>query len=281
MQRIEKGTDSLPELSPFTTWERNLMSQEEKAWERVLGVRVTALQPPPYVTSLREKQLERFGLKLHFFPALALVLDNLRASSVEDYLRQLACHYPNWQPFEALTEKEINNPLIAKNLKADFWEKVKGGEIQLPVFPGYWLAVEALPKPNYYHRYKDTRLTQRLEVFNRFNYDPLRVEKRVKEKRSSLLAALDLPQEIEVRLPEAIEWNLLGNRNAWGGSTAYEWTNTVMTTTPGKVKRVIIGGKDLGGAASFYALPPDEPYDMAGFRLVFVLKSEKFYLDFS
>lgn len=271
-QELNKEGQPPTEVTQISEWRRRLQDKEEKAWREVLGIHVATLSLPYYLTPQSETRLKSFGLELRFFPPLDLSLINLQALDIQGYLDQLACRYPNWRPFETLTEREKGSSSIFRNLARDFWESVKKEEIQLPPFSGYWLAAETVLKPNYTRRYQETLLMQRLRIFNRFALNPVLLNERVRRERASILETLSLPLNTDIRLLEAIEWNLLGNREGWGKTTSYEWTNTTSRTTTGELKQIIIGGKDLGGVTSFSILPLDQSYDMVGFRLSFVLK---------
>jgi len=74
---------------------------------------------------------------------------------------------------------------------------------------------------------------------------------------------------------ETLEWNLLANREGWGATNTYEWTNTKYRKYCwwGDFYRVFIGCSTCGGAARAGCFSRDCPADVIGFRLAVILDS--------
>jgi hypothetical protein len=71
---------------------------------------------------------------------------------------------------------------------------------------------------------------------------------------------------------EALEWNLLGNREGWGKTNTYEWTN-IKHRGSGDSNRLVVGGSDYGGAAFVLFVRPDLSLVSVGFRAALILGS--------
>lgn len=133
--------------------------REQEAWQRVLGTRVEVKPLPASVTPEARRNLERLGFGLRYVPRLELGTtddirrDNVRRRSVERYLKDLQIAYPKWKPFESLSDGELMDNSVPRNLEQWYWQHVKSEAIVFPVLPGQWLAVETLEKPAYGTKY--------------------------------------------------------------------------------------------------------------------------------
>ncbi len=67
---------------------------------------------------------------------------------------------------------------------------------------------------------------------------------------------------------EALEWNLLGNREGWGKTNSYEWTKTKFKSAISL--RLVVGDSDNGGTAYANWKPTSARYRSIGFRIVAV-----------
>jgi len=92
----------------------------------------------------------------------------------------------------------------------------------------------------------------------------------IENNKSELLREIGLPSSAEVRMLEAVEWNLLANREGWGSTNTYEWTNTE-ARDDGDSLRVIVGDSGGGGAADALWLLPARSDGRLGFRVAVVL----------
>ncbi len=68
----------------------------------------------------------------------------------------------------------------------------------------------------------------------------------------------------------AVEWNLLANREGWGQTNTYEWTNTE-ARDDGDSYRVLVGDSGRGGAARASWYSPEYSREYVGFRVAVVL----------
>ena len=145
-----------------------LILEEKEAWKRVLGTEVEVKPLPTILTLEIKSNLEKYGFKLRYIPALNLEPEYLKNNSVEDYLKRLNERYPKWKPYDSLNEDERFNYLVSRNLKKWFWEGVKTNLIDFPKLPGQWVAVETIEKPDF-PPYQKSSLTEVLGFNDRFN----------------------------------------------------------------------------------------------------------------
>jgi hypothetical protein len=256
------------ELREFET---GLIRVEKEAWRRVLGVDL-AIPPLPTEISLEVKQkLEKEGFTLVFLPSLDLSPNQLKTKDPAQYLKEFNRRYPNWRPFESLSDTEKSDHKVSRNLEKWLWERVKKGEVDFPTLPGSWLAVETLPKPNYREKYQKTAFGQRLGFEDRFNVSCDKAEEAVDKAKPKFFSDIGLRRD-KVRFLGVLEWNLLANRFGWGETNTYEWTNTEYRA-PGGSRRLIVGYSDYGGAADVLWHRPGYAYDDVGFRLAVVFGS--------
>ena len=75
-----------------------------------------------------------------------------------------------------------------------------------------------------------------------------------------------------MRMLETLEWNLIANREGWGATNTYEWTNTEYRG-PGDSDRLVAGDSDFGGAAYADWDRPAYSDGYLGFRAAVVIGS--------
>ncbi len=249
-----------------------LEKREHDAWTRVLGTEVEVKPLPEYVTPEVIKNLEKLGMGLRFIPNLNLgTLDKLKKVGEEEFLKRLEERYPNWRRYEGLDNRtEKGNHSINRNLQQWYWKQVKNKRIDFPQLEGYWVAIETIPKPPFFEKYKDSPVIDLLGVPDRLDVSPNDVVKAIKAKKSELLTQAGLPASSDVKLPEAIEWNLLANREEWGKTNTYESTNTKYRQR-GASGNLYVGSIGRGGAAFVYWGLSGGSTHLKGFRLMVVL----------
>lgn len=261
-----------PEVRPSSTPE--ILVPERDAWKPVLGTDVEVKPIPAFATTPEvRRNLERLGLELRYIPELNLgTLDDLKRMGEEKFLQELEKRYPKWRRYESLGDREEGDHSISRNLREWYWELAKDGNVDFPKMPGLWVAVETMPKPPYGDKYKTSPITSLLGVPDRFNVSWNDATKAIDRKKRDLLSQAGLPASSDVRLLEALEWNLLGNREGWGKTDTYEWTNTEYRE-PGDSGRVLVGRSGRGGAANADWDRPALSNDDLGFRVAVVLGS--------
>ncbi len=259
-------TESKTIVSPET------LKNEQEAWKKVLGVDVEVSPLPDSVTPEVREKLKNLGMELRFIPDVNLgTLADIKRDGVDEYLKNRQRLYPNWHKYETLTDSQKEDHSIGRNLEEWYWNLVKDEKVPFPQLPGKWIAVETMPKPKYGDKYSSSQITDELGLEDRFNVTWNDANKAINEAEGNILAAAGLPIIGEqVRMLEAIEWNLLANREGWGKTNTYEWTNTELRDG-GVSDRVIVGYSDSGGAAYAIWYRPGRSYDRLGFRLAVVL----------
>lgn len=257
-------TDVIPDARGFA-------GGEQAAWLDSLGKRIDVPPVPDSVTPEVFRNLERMGLELRYIPALPLLpLRDLKVRGVESYLDILQSNYPNWRRYESLSDEERENHAIGRNLNEWFWERVKEGDVGFPSLPGQWMAVETVGKPAYGDKYPRTPLAEKLGFRDdRFNVSWNDANAAIAREKRRILADIGLPSA-DLRQLEAIEWNLLANREGWGKTDTYEWTNTEYRAL-GDSYRLVVGYSGLGGAALATWDSPEYSDDGIGFRVAVVI----------
>jgi len=272
--RLEEAEGLLKEsrLREAKTIERT----EQEGWQRVLGARVEIKPLPSTVTPEVRRNLERLGLELRYMPALDIGNhEQLREKGVEAYLAELQKRYPNWKPFESLDERERVDYRVSRNLEKVYWDIVRAGQVDFPLLPGQWMAVETVEKPNYGRKYPKTTLAEKLGFpDDRFNASWYSVHGAIDIEKRKILSEIGLTdREADFRLLETLEWNLLGNREGWGKTNASEWTNSKYINWSGDSFRIVTGRSEVGGASHVAADPPNNRISSVGFRTAIVLNS--------
>ena len=129
-----------------------------------------------------------------------------------------------------------------------------------------------MPKPAYGDPYAKTPVGETLGLDDRFNVSWNDADKTIRDHKRELLTQAGLPASTNVRMLEAVEWNLLANREGWGTTNTYEWTNTE-ARAGGDPIRVVVGHSGHGGAAYASWRVPGLSRAYLGFRLAVVLGS--------
>jgi hypothetical protein len=215
------------------------------------------------------------GFGLRYVPALDLgSLKLLRELGVDRYLADLQRKYPKWKQLENLTDKEIVHHAIPRNLQKNYWSRVEYGDIAFPTLPGQWMAVETVNMPSSGEKYAVTPVAERLEFQdNRFNVSWNDAHSAIEREKGRILSDIGVSGEsVDIRFLEAIEWNLLGNREGWGKTNRHEWTNTEYHGSYGST-RLFMGTSFYGGAGYVGYARPSRSYASVGFRAAVVLGS--------
>lgn len=245
-----------------------IVLKEVSAWKKVLGSDVEVKPLPKFITPEKIKKLKAFEFGLRYMPALDLKENLIGKLSLDDYADELSKLYPNWKDPDLLSEEERKDYTIPRNLNPDFWSLVMFGNILFPKLPGQWFAIELMEKPDWFNDYSRQQFTKMLGFQSRNNLSWYTINNAIKRDRENILYLLGLPLNSEVRFLEALEWNLLGNREGWGKTQKYEWTNTTVRSR----KYLYIGSSFYGGAgAVMYANDIYKAMDGVGFRLAIPL----------
>lgn len=269
--REEKDENNQPVEEDAIPDARGFAGGEQTEWQETLGKRIEVPQVPDIVTPEVFRNLERMGLELRFIPALDIGnITELRRDGSQSFLEGIERRYPKWKRYEGLIAEEGEDHEISRNLNEWFWDGVKDGEIDFPSLPGQWMAVETLDKPAYGDKYPRTPLAEKLGFRDdRFNVSWNDVNAAIAKEKRKILTEIGLPSA-DLRQLEALEWNILGNREGWGKTDTYEWTNTERRGL-GFSYRLVVGYSGLGGAA--YARWDDPEYSDGdvGFRVAVIL----------
>ena len=248
-----------------------IIALEKEAWQKVLGREFEIKPLPQFVTPEVRRNLEKFGFALRFIPSLDLDLESLKENNIDEYLQKLKKSYPNWRPYESLTVNQEENHRVVRNLRRWYWERVETREVSLPNLFGFWLAVETIKKPGQWNEYHRSLVTDRLgSNGDRFNISWNDLQEMINKVKYNLLLDLGLPTQVDLRLLDVLEWNLLANREGWGKTDTFEWTNTKFRDDE---SHLIIGDSDSGGAAYVDNSSSDDDSDCVGFRVAIVLNS--------
>ncbi|HLC94203.1 MAG TPA: hypothetical protein VJH96_01390 [Patescibacteria group bacterium] len=251
----------------------NRVGVEQNAWKNVLGVDVEVPPVPSLVTPEVNSNLKHLGFGLRYIPKLDLgTVDDLKKKDKERYLDELQKRSPGWRRYESLSDTERGDHLVGRNLEEWYWRQIKNGDIDHPQLPGVWVAVESMPKPSYGESYRKTPVSDKMGLSDRFNVNWNDAQAAIQKAKRGILSEAGLPSSLDVRMLETLEWNLLANREGWGATNTYEWTNTEYRAG-GESNRVIAGYSGSGGAAYVYWYHPGDSSDDLGFRLVVVLGS--------
>lgn len=266
-----RGFDRSSTTAPERQRETVEMSQEQNAWSDVLGTNVEVPPLPAEVTPEVQRNLERLGFELRYIPKLDMgTLDELKRNGQEKFLDEIQHRYPNWRRYETLSSEQREDHRVGRNLEEWFWGLAKDGRMEFPQLSGNWVAVETMPKPSYGETYAKTPVGEGLGLEDRFNVSWDDAHQAIETHKRELLGEIGLSSSKEVRMLEAVEWNLLANREGWGSTNTYEWTNTE-ARDGGDPGRVIVGYSDVGGAAGASWDHPSHSDDYLGFRVAVVL----------
>lgn len=248
-----------------------VVETERQTWSRVLGREIKIPPLPDFVTKEVGEKLLRLGPKFRHIPRLDIGTPNeLRGLGVEMFLDNIEDRYPGCRRYGGLAEHERANPLIGRILEEWFWELVLEERIDFPVLPGRWVAVETFPKPERGGFYEENLLGRGLGFEDRFGNYWKEPNKAIMDYKWEMLAMLGLPLNLEVRMPEALEWNLLALREGWGATDSFEWTNTIVKIG-NMPSRIIVGDRDQGGAAYAGRMAEDKSSPFVGWRVMVLI----------
>lgn len=264
---------SIPDVSPTETPPPPDGTGEQRKWQDILGTRVEVKPLPASVTPEVRKNLEAFGFELVYLPKLDIgTLADLKRAGESKHLDDLQRRYPNWKHYESMADRDKSDHSKPRNLNEWFWGLVKNGNINFPELSGQWVAVEKMPKPAYRSAYESTPVGARLGFRDRFNVSWNDAKAAIDKEKAKLLTDIGLRSGADMRMLEALEWNLIANREGWGKTDTYEWVNTEYRVA-GYSSRVFVGNSDSGGAADAGWVHPDRSGGHFGFRVAVVLGS--------
>jgi hypothetical protein len=255
---------------------KQIQFHEKKAWKAVLGIDLEVPPLPPEVTPEVKKSLESFGFELRYIPKLDIgSLSELKQNGAEKFLDRIQNLCPKWRKYESLSRKQRLNHSIARNLEKWFWELAEYGDMNFPQLPGNWVAVETMPKPSRGKAYDKTLVSELLGREDRFGATWNNAYEAIETHKSDLLEMIGLSSSKRVRMLEAVEWNLLANREGWGSTNTFEWTNTETRNNNGLHHRIVVGRFDQnnvsrGGAACAGWFRPSTSENYLGFRIAIV-----------
>src|SRR6266850_1014216 len=156
-RRVPGETRILTDAEAIRTGE--LVNREREAWQTVLGSNVEVQPLPEYITSEVQQNFQGMGLRLRYIPALNLGNHGyLREKGVEGYLAELHRRYPTWKRPGSLYSRERDDHSISRSLPEWYWQAVEEGEMDFPVLPGQWMAIETVGKPEKGSQYPQTAL---------------------------------------------------------------------------------------------------------------------------
>ena len=278
MAGIKTQSDTNPintdETSPIIkTSEKIFCKKEKKEWVDKLGGYPDVLPLPASLTPEVLRKSKEMGLEPRFISLDIGTLVDLQNMGVETYLKMLHSSYPDWNPYEKLLEKyakaKISDDLSeTRNLRKWYWEEVKKGNIEFPKLPGKWVLVETMRKPNSDEKYDPSKITDMLGIGDRFGKTWNDIDKAIKTNGGKVLDKLGIKGELRMLNP--LEYNLMANREGWGKTNTWEWTNTKYSD--GTVSlRVIVGHSGRGGAAGASWYDPEVSYGYVGVRFLVVI----------
>lgn len=178
--------------------------------------------------------------------------------------------YPNWRGFTYFSSTEET-----KNEELSFLSYVMSITRQSEKFglKNQWMAIETIPKPNRGAPYEKG-------IFKSGHYEdcwverfdlPLDILPRIcAEIKRQIEGVLIVPGSFNVRLPTAIEWNLLASRGVLDETTSTEEWCDPNYVESGVTKRLIIGQGDKNGRRYLFSGEDHETY--TGFRLLIEFK---------
>jgi hypothetical protein len=244
-----------PSAKPEDTEPEDLRDSEQEAWKNVLGNDVRVEPLPEHVDSCIIQDLKKMHLELRFVPSLRL---ETAYDDVQDHLEELRNRYPKW-----------------KNVRKLYWELVRDRKFGFPRLACQWIAVEVQEKPAPGGEYPVPSLAARLGFDNdRFNVSWNSIQDAINQEKQNILSEIGLPTErTDLRLLEALEWNLMANREGWGETDTWEWTNTKYCGN-GHMRVVVVGNAGLGGASCLSARSPVSSHEHRGFRVAVILGVE-------
>lgn len=230
---MEKLKPTFSEYNANELWEQELVAREKTIYrEKVLGIDIDVKPLPAVVTPQVVKSLEQWGFKLRYIPQLQLGdVTDLRNKEIIDFVQDIVCRYPlwsmaGWWPRPSKGELNFFESEKSKNLGYDFWDHVRNGNISFPQVESQWVAIETKQREG--KHYSFAPLSDRLKLprpqkaGDDFKFH--RIHKVVQDVQDSFLSEIGLHGSALIRLPEAVELNLVNNAERWRYKR--EWTNT-------------------------------------------------------
>jgi hypothetical protein len=244
-----------PSTRPEVTEPEFLRDSEQEAWQIVLGSDVKVRPLPKHVDSWVIQNLKKMHLEPRFIPSLSLeTMDD----DVRDHLEILRARYPR-----------------CNNVRKLYWELVREGKFNFPRLAGQWIAVEVQDTSTSRGEYLTLSVAARLGVHNDgFNVSWNSIQDAINREKQSILSEIGLPTErTDLRLLEALEWDLMANREGWGTTDTWEWTNTKYCGN-GHMRIIVVGNSEFGGAGCMSARSPVNTHEPLGFRVAVILGVE-------
>lgn len=252
----------------------SLIELEKNEWEKVLGGDISRDEPiknpPNWLTPQITHKFDEFGLKLIYMPSFNPIfypwLSLYKSSPARNLLEFTQSFFPNLRPYEDLTKAQRQDPLIARNIKEDFWKDVRSEKISWPHMYGQWMAVETAPVSTdaVWTRFP---LNPVLAISNR-GMDFINAATTISGKREEIASNIGISKDQgKARLAYPMEVNLILNRFHIVQNKR-EWTNEWTKTSFNKNhKQISMGMFSQGGAADVKA---EDQIDTGGigFRVV-------------
>lgn len=259
---------------------KKLEEDEKNFWAAFLGT--PGVVVPPLEIDLApetEQQLEKMGMKIVAVPKLDIgTLEDLQWLGVDNFLEKIYKGYPELRKYEALSDREKKDARRSRLLRKEYWEEVLRGTLPFPTIfkKGGWLAVEVSPKPEidqyFMESTVDAPLNKVFQIQDRKNISAKQADMLFQQHRKAILARAGLPDFLQIRMPHIEEWNLLGNRELWGKTDTWEWTQTLGSSKIAP-SRVLTGKASEGGAGAFKQFSPELPRAGSWFRAAIPLES--------
>ncbi len=251
--------------SPESTGD--LVKSESEAWRTFLGKDIDVPPVPQELLDAQQKAQEKgiTSLEAHYLPAMKLGTRGGKGGKIP--------------------VKPVDAPGWTTKPNDWFWEQATDGKVDDSAFSldGNWVLIDKTPKPQYDNgrqSYESDTLTALMARLR--DEDKIEGSSTPASRFSTSWNELDgkvLPElahdlgvrDDQVRLPKAIEFNVLGNMHhkEWGETTTWEWFEDKFESDG----RLIGGGSDGGGLARVRWLQPDGRDDGLGFRPLIVFPS--------
>lgn len=253
----------------------DLVTSEVQAWQSFLGEKIDVPPPPQELLDTQKRAREKgiTTLEPHYLPAIGL------AETVIPPSRRTK---KGGGPFPR-EPKALPGWSVKPN--DWFWEQIKGGSIDKDAteLSGQWVLIDNSPKPPYdngkqnYESDPLRPLMIRMRDEDKIASSPTsasRFSTSWDELHEKVLPELahDLGVRNEqVRLPKAIEFNVLGNMHhkEWGETNTWEWFEDKFASG----SRLIGGSSDDGGLAYVSWNQPGRRSGSIGFRPLIVFSS--------
>ena len=189
---------------------------------------------------------------------------------------------------DVILDQSSNVPGWDKKPEAWYWEQIKTGKVSqdAPKLPDSWVLIDKTQKPDY----KDGRQMYENDAFGPI-ISKLRKDKKIQSFKGvpessrfnishDELTQVVLPEiakllgveASQVRLPKAIEFNVIGNlkHSEWGNTTTWEW----FADKFGDDHRLHGGYSGHGGLAHVHYYWSDSRCDVIGFRPLVVVPTK-------